>query len=142
MSTVKNSMRREAIRRILAQRAGGAADASAIAEATLSTWRQMTAQLEPLIGVRGADALFSRSLHLTSKAFPSLAIGGNREGGAALLASLKARLEACEAAVATEASLTLLVTFSDLLATLIGEPLTERLLGTVWPISASEQETP
>jgi hypothetical protein len=134
---------REAIRRTLANLAGSAADASAVAEATLSTWHEMAARLAPVIGVQGVDVLFKRSLHLTSTTFPWLAIAGDRGDSAALLASLKTRLAGREKDVAAEASHTLLVTFTELLAALIGESLTERLLGPVWapPSPASEQET-
>ena len=136
-------MRREAIRRTLVQRAGGAANASAIAEATLSTWRQMATRLAPMIGARGADVLFGRSLHLTSKAFPWLAIIGDHADSAASLASFKACLETRDSAAAAEAGYALLTTITELLETLIGESLTERLLGPVWapPLPVFEKES-
>ena len=90
MATTSDDLHREAIRGTLAQRAGEAPDASAVAEATLSTWRQVAVRLAPVIGARGVDVLFSRSLHLTSKAFPWLAMVGDHGDGAALLAGLKA----------------------------------------------------
>ena len=130
MSTAEPDLRRDAIRATLTQRAGGDPDASAIAEATLNTWHQVAARLAPVIGARGVDVLFSRSLHLTSSAFPWLAITGDHGDSAALLASLKARLAGRETDAATEASHALLVTFTELLATLIGESLTERLLSS------------
>jgi hypothetical protein len=136
-------MDREAIRRTLAQGAGEAPDASAIAEATLNTWRQVTDRLAPVIGARGVDALFSRSLHVTSKTFPWLAMAENNGNSAALLTSLKVRLAGQETAAAAEASVALLVNFTELLATLIGASLTERLLASVWlpPSPESERET-
>jgi hypothetical protein len=124
-------MRREAIRRTLAQRAGDAPNASAIAEATLSAWREVADRLTPVIGVRGVDVLFSRALHVTSATFPWLAITGDHEDSTAPLASFRARIENCDTAVAAEASNALLVNFTELLATLIGESLTEQLLGSV-----------
>jgi len=133
----------EAIRGTLAQGAGEAPDASAIAEATLNTWRQVMDRLAPVIGAGGVDALFSRSLHVTSKTFPWLAMAGNNGSSAALLASLKVRLAGQETAAAAEASDVLLVNFTELLATLIGASLTERLLAPVWrpPSPESEQES-
>jgi hypothetical protein len=100
-------------------------------------------RLAPVIGAQGVDVLFSRSLHLTSAAFPWLATAGDRGGSTAQLASLKARLAGRELDISAEASCALLVTFTELLATLIGESLTGRLLGPIWaPQSpASEQET-
>lgn len=136
-------MDREAIRRTLAWGAGEAPDASAIAEATLNTWRQVADRLAPVIGARGVDALFSRSLHVTSKTFPWLAVTGNDGNGTALLASLKLRLAGQETAAVAQASDALLVNFIELLTTLIGASLTERLLAPVWapPPPESEQES-
>jgi len=125
-------MDHEAMRRTLAQGAGEAPNASAIAEATLNIWRQVATRLTPVIGVRGVDALFSRSLHVTSKTFPWLSMAGNDGNSNALLASLNVRLASQETAAAAEASDALLVTFTELLATLIGESLTDRLLVPVW----------
>jgi hypothetical protein len=133
---------RETIRISLAERAGGAPDASAIAEATISTWHHVVAQIIPVIGTGGVDVLFNRSLHLTCTAFPWLTIRGDHRDSAVLLASIKERIAGREPDVAAEASYTLLVTFIELLMTLIGKSLTERLLSSVWepPLPPSEQE--
>jgi hypothetical protein len=144
MSTTSDDPHREAIRGALARSAGEAPDASAIAEATLDAWRQVAARLAPVIGARGVEALFGRSLHVTGKAFPGfVATAGNDGNGAALLAGLKACLAAQEPAVAAAAGQALLVNFTELLATLIGASLTERLLAPVWlpPSPESERET-
>lgn len=144
MSTTSDDSPREAIRGTLARSVGDSLDASAIAEATLGAWRQVADRLAPVIGARGVDALFSRSLHVTSKTFPWLAaMAGNDGSSAVLLTSLKARLAGQEPAAAAEASHALLVNFTELLATLIGESLTDRLLAPVWlpPSPESERET-
>lgn len=144
MPTTANDLRRDAIRRTLAHHAGGAPDAAAVAEATLSTWAQVAAQLTLVLGMRGVDALLRRSLHLTSVTFPWLAvIGEGRETTTALLANLKACLAQRETADASAASLALLATFTELLANLIGDSLTELLLDPVWipPPAGFEQET-
>ncbi|MEJ1962285.1 MAG: hypothetical protein WDO56_12345 [Gammaproteobacteria bacterium] len=103
----------------------------------------MIARLAPVIGARGVDVLFRRALHLTSTAFPWLQLARDHEGGIAVLESVTMRLAGQEASSAAEASHALLVTFTELLATLIGETLTERLLGPVWapPLTAPQQET-
>lgn len=143
MSTTADNSPREAIRGALARSAGAVPDASAVAEATLGTWRQVAARLAPVIGARGVDALFGRSLHVTSKAFPALAKVQNGGDGAARLAALKACLAGQEPAAAAEAGQALLVNFTELLASLIGAPLTERLLAPIWlpPSPESERET-
>lgn len=145
MPTTDNDQHREAIRRTLVQRAGDAPDTSAVAEALLSTWRQIATRLAPVIGARGVDAIFRRSLHLTSNVFPWLATAGEQADSTAPLIRFRACLEASEPAAAAEASYALLVTFTELLATLIGESLTDRLLSPVWTpqptVSDSDQET-
>lgn len=129
---------REAIRLTLTQHAGAVPDARAVAEATLVIWGQVASQLTPVIGARGVDALFSRSLHLTSAAFPWLAVPGEQGRPAAQRAGLKARLAGREADAATAAGSALLATFTELLASLIGESLSGRLLGPVWAVPSTE----
>ena len=134
--------RREAIQITLAHRAGGTLDACAVAEAFISTWRQVDGLLAPVIGTQGVDVIFRRALYLTSKTFPWLASGEEYRDGAVLLASLKARLESRCADDIAEAVYLLLVCFTELLTTLIGESLTELVLAPIWdfPSASSEQE--
>ena len=140
--TADRKRSREAIRSALADRAGGVLGAHAVAEATISTWRRVDGLLVPLIGSQGVDATFRRALYLASKTFPWLASGEGNGDSALLLAGLKARMENRNADEAAEAGYTLLVCFTDLLMTLIGEALTERVLSPAWssPSSSSERE--
>lgn len=133
----------EAMRRTLAQHAAKAPDASAVAEVVLATWSSMAERLSPVIGVKGVDVLFRRALQLTSKTFPWLAVAEDYGNSAILLKSLRARFGLQDAAVATEAGKALLGIFTDLLTSLLGVPLTERLLGPVWQSlpPESDQET-
>jgi hypothetical protein len=143
--TVKGqeNMSRDSIQRTLALAAGIAPDAHGVAEATLRIWGQMAARLTPVIGARGVEALFGRSLQMTSVAFPWLSKGDGSNDSADPLANLRASLEAIDPVAGIAGSFALLVTFTDLLATLIGESLTEGLLNPVWtpPKPAAEQET-
>jgi hypothetical protein len=143
MPTGDSHLLREAIRTTLAQRAGHLPDADSTAEATAATWRLVTVQLAPVIGARGLDVLFSRALHQTSTAFPWLAVAVERGGSASPLPSLMVCLAGQHTATAAEASCTLLLSFTELLATLIGQSLTTRLLAPVWasPSLSSRQES-
>jgi len=138
--TANRETRREAIRITLAHRSGGAPGASAVAEAATDIWSQMAALLTPVIGVRGVDVIFRRSLYLASKDFPWLAPGEEHGDSAALLAGLKARLAVRDAEDAAEAACTLMATFLELLTTLIGESLTDRLMSPVWTHSSPPPE--
>ena len=137
------ALRHAAIGSLLAERAGKSPDASAVSRAIGSIWPEVAARLAPVIGARGVDVLFARALHQTSSAFPWLQIAGDHGNGVAALETLRTCLAGQETAAATEGSHALLMNFTELLATLIGESLTDRLLGPVWAPSlpASEQET-
>ena len=134
-------MNHEAIRRTLVHRAGNTPDVIAVTESTLGTWHQMAVRLTPVIGAHGVDALFRRSLHITSHVFPCFDIEDKEHDGQALLNSLKARLALSDATTVAEASHAFLVNFTILLASLIGESLTERLLEPVWISLADESES-
>lgn len=128
---------KDAIRRTLAHRAGSNTHSGAVAEAAVSTWHQLTVRLTPVIGVRGVDALFRRSLYLVSKDYPWLAIVGNEGGSTSLLASLQRSLAAQEVEIAKEVGASLLLVFTELLTAMIGISVSERLLGPVWVLPKS-----
>ena len=132
MPITDSDLCREAIRRTLRQRAGDSPDAIAIARASSEIWLQMSAQLTPVIGGNGVEAILQRSLYLTSAAFPWLASSDEHIGHESLPERISTCLAGCEPVVAAQASSSLLITFTELLATLIGNSLTMRLLGPVW----------
>jgi hypothetical protein len=138
----KPNPRHAAIRSALEQRRGHDAGTSAIAEAAMALSREVTDRLTPMIGSRGVDAIISRSLQLTTPAFPWLGLAGEHLDGVGSLASFKARLEVRDPMAATEASVALLVAFTDMLVTMIGASLTDRLLDPIWapPAPASAKE--
>lgn len=131
MTAFSSTPQHKAIRRRLVQ-AGDITDAVAIATATLGTWRQVAERLAPIIGAGGVDVLFRRSLHLTSLTFAWLQVTAEEPDGAVLLASLEACLAGAETEASSEAAQALLGTFYELLASMLGESLTERLLDPVW----------
>ena len=108
-----------------------------VTQPAITHWRQIAERLEPVIGARGVDALFARALHLTSRRIPWLATNAALGNSAEALVQLAVRFESEEASIAAAAGDLLLLTFTGLLANLIGEPLTGRLLGALW-----KQDTP
>jgi hypothetical protein len=144
MSVARFNSLRETIRATLERHAGSLSGTNATSHATAATWRLIETQLVPVIGARGLDVLFRRALHQTITAFPWLAASVDRGGSAGPLPSLMACLATQHTATAAEAVSALLLTFAELLATLIGDSLTERLLAPVWarPSLSSDPETP
>ena len=141
MSTNHSIKRRKAIEQTLALRIGDAHHASAVADAVLDIWQQIAVRLEPVVGARGVDVLFGRALQLTSRGFPWLQTSADSGNSAASLASIRNCLEVRDREVAAEVGLELIAGFTELLATLIGEPLTDRLLGAVWASSGATTQS-
>jgi hypothetical protein len=123
----------------LAQRAAEGADAPQIADAIVQTWKQIDAALAPIIGKGSVAVLYLRSVHLIEPAHPWLAHMQTGVPSVVDLAALKAILSRQDSETAAAAGGALLQTFYELLASLVGPSLTERLLRTVWenPLSGT-----
>lgn len=112
----------------------GSIDADAVAMATSKTLGEVNVLLTPVVGELGVNVLLKRSLHLTSRAYPWLAIADNHENTDDFLERLRERLAGRETRETVEVSSALLAGFTELLASLIGNSLVDTLLG---PLSAS-----
>jgi hypothetical protein len=115
----------------LTQLATDGADALLIADRALEVWRQLDATLSPVIGRRGVAALFKRSLLLTAPTHPSLVPAHWDVETDGDFDSLRASLKQQPVANAIATNGALLRQFVDLLTTLIGASLTERLLRSI-----------
>lgn len=107
-------------------------DAAQAADAMVATCQKIDAALIPIIGHRGVAALYGRSLHLVAATHPWLAAAHAGVEAPMDLAVLKSVLARQSGAGAAAGGRALVRTFLDLLATLIGRSLTERLLLSVW----------
>ena len=106
----------------------GRANAEQLADAIVAVWREIDHALHPIIGHRGVAALYNRSLQARRGRPP---VAGRRPGGRAgrhRLDGAARRPAAAAAADAAAAGTALFQTFQQLLASLIGASLTERLL--------------
>lgn len=121
----------------LARRVGVDASAAQVATAAVATWHEIDAALAPIVGPRGVAALYKRSLHLARAAHPWLAgasAGLHDAFDPATLGAVLAQQDGASAAAGGDA---LFQIFHDLLATLVGASLTERLLRSVWANTSS-----
>ena len=125
----------------LASRINGSADAVEIAHEIVTMCQEVNDALSPIIGRRGVDALYKRSLYLAAPTFPWLATA--RDGAQDFMdpAKLKSTLAAQSPASGAAGGVLLLQTFQDLLASLVGTSLTERLLHPVWNNSSGSPRT-
>jgi hypothetical protein len=120
----------------LASRLSVDASAEQVAETVVAVWLEIERALNPVIGHRGVGALYNRSLKLASPAYPWLAIGPPDVLAAVDLQALKATLAQQAAVEAAAGGGALFHAFHGLLASLVGDSLTERLLRSVWAPSA------
>lgn len=127
-------MRHEMIERALGKGAEHNADAALVATSTESAVRLLLRELEPLVGELAASALCRRSLQLARSSFHRAPDGARTHDE--LLTPLHQDLAARSSAEAQKGSRALLNAFVDLLTSLIGEPLTLRLLGKAWGTAA------
>lgn len=136
MSTLSEESRQ--IVASLAHRVGPDADIARIAQAIISTLRDMEVALTPIIGQQGVAALYRRSLHLCASTHPRLAITRDKVPTGMDLTALKSVIVEQSDADALFFGEVLLTTFYDLLSTLIGPSLTARLLRGMWEPSMSD----
>jgi hypothetical protein len=116
----------------LIHRAGAGADATRVADAVVSVWEEIDAALRPILGEGGVAALYERSLCRSGILTPDLATASEQSRLPMDMAALKVLLACQDAARAVSKGVALLQTFYDLLVTLVGPLLTERLLRSVW----------
>lgn len=107
------------------------AGAGQVAEAAVSTWREIDAALAPIIGQAGVAALLRRSQYLVRKDHPWLGAFQDDAPDLAAFDALHAALAAQAADESLRGNVALLQVFHDLLVSLIGAPLCERLLRSV-----------
>jgi hypothetical protein len=155
MTAFGHAALRQLALKVLAQHAGTAAGAEAVAAAAQRAYDHLAHASAPLIGQVGVDALTARALHLAQRQYPQLV--HTRDGipsctestpetppperTEAPFAQFVFCLERQDPAVATEAAGSVFATFTGLLVTFIGEPLTWHLMRKAWPDAFSDAST-
>lgn len=103
-----------------------------VAKRAVAVWERTANEIIAIIGVGGFNSLFARSVFLSRPSFPYLAPSALPLQVDQCLAELKKSLENQTPADAIRANIQLLCTFTDILATLIGEELTSSILQSAW----------
>ena len=106
-------------------------NAQMVAGAAVDRWVSMVGALTPVLGQRGVAALYRRTLIVAGRTHPCLLQAHEDTEPICFEPLRKVLLQqpADQAAMATEASIE---TFHELLNSLIGIPLTQKLLGSLW----------
>ncbi len=138
MTALGNAALRQLALKVLAQHAGPAAGAEALAAAAHLAYDDLARVSAPLIGQVGVDALTGRALHLARRAHPWLVQTREPDQWRGPFAQIIFCLERQDPAVATEAAGAVFAILTGLFVTFIGEPLTARLLRKAWPDAFSD----
>ena len=104
----------------------------AVTEVTIQLWECLAVDLMSIIGEEGFQSLYVRSGHLNSVSFPWLLLDQASLSSRSRFAGLQMSLENRELSEVSAASKTLLITFVDTLALLIGDLLTTSILRAAW----------
>ena len=98
----------------------------------IALWKKFSDELMSLVGEKGFLVLYSRSLHILQATFPALPNFDAEISPANWLAELEAALTEKDLVGLNNANYQLLMTFTDILASLIGEDLTIEILHASW----------
>ena len=108
-----------------------------VADAAVIVWEKLATEIITVVGEDGFNSLYARSVFLAQPTFPWLAASSLSQQADQRFAELKKGLEGQTPSQAREANSLLLLTFTGILAALIGEPLTTRILCSAWGDDAS-----
>jgi len=128
-----NTPRHQIVRSLMTRRT------ERVVDAELVLWEQMASQILPIVGEGGFNSLYARSVFLTQATFPWFVVDSPSSGTEHRFAELKRCLHRQTPTQASAANRLLLITFTDILASLIGEQLTTRILRAAWRNHTSEK---
>lgn len=121
-----DSLRHQKINSLMAQHT------DKVAVVALDLWQLMATKIISIIGEGGFNALYARSLFLSQASFPWLDTASCSSQTDTHFVALKQCFEAQSSAQVCAANSLLLITFTDILESLIGEPLTTSILRSAW----------
>jgi hypothetical protein len=103
-----------------------------VADAAIILWAQLATQIISIVGEDGFNALYVRSIFLRQSTFPGLPAIPLSPRTNHRFAELKISFEGQSPVQVREANSLLLITLTDILASLIGEQLINRILSLAW----------
>ena len=121
----------------LAHRLSADADVGRVADAVVAAWQEIDAALTPIIGPRGFAALYKRSVYVAAQGHPWLMGVHDHALASANLSDLNSVFKQQSPLEATAGAALLFETFHDLLVSMVGPSLAERLLRSVWAGASS-----
>ena len=103
-----------------------------ISDGAIALWERMASQIISIVGEDGFNSLYARSVYLTQPDFPWLGASLRTSHVVPRFAELKKILARRAPEQASKANEMLMHTFTSILASLIGDELTIRILRSAW----------
>jgi hypothetical protein len=107
-------------------------------DAAIILWGQMSAKIISIVGESGFNSLYVRSVLLSASKFSWLATYNPKTENTHQFTQLKLCLEKQTSNQIVDGNIHLLIALTDILASLIGEPLTTNILCMAWGNEASD----
>lgn len=124
-------LRRQWIENLMAQ------PTVSVADTAMKLWEPVATEIIAIIGESGFSSIYTRSVSLSQSSYPWLQASALAPRAGDQLAELKTSLQGQAPAHASDANRLLLITFTNTLAALIGEPLMGRILRSAWGSGAA-----
>lgn len=105
-------------------------------------WQRLMNETVSLLGQLGFDLIYQKSLSLTHHQLPTMGLDYLGKADQSTLSELRAALAKRPSTDGCEVIQTLLLNFTAVLAILIGESLTERLLQAAWGEQPPDSNNP
>jgi hypothetical protein len=122
-----NSLRNQLIKSVIALHAE-----KDTAGASIYLWEQMAFRVISIVGEGGFNSLYARSLFLSQSTFPWLSAASLSAQTDSRFAELKTSFATQTPVRVNEANTLLLITLTDIMASIIGEQLTMGILRSAW----------
>lgn len=123
--------RTKLISRLLALDGPAQGSPDAVADRAVWLWERLADQLIPLIGQMGFESLYARAVHFSQSECRGVSIDTS-EQETGFLQKLRKDLLCLEYDIAARCVTVLLTRFIELVAAMIGEALTGRILQSAW----------
>ncbi|EQD40071.1 hypothetical protein B1A_16602 [mine drainage metagenome] len=126
-------LRHQMIESLMARHPKGVVDGAIV------SWEQLATHLVSIIGESGFNSLYARSVFLAQSTFPWLVASSPLPQTDDRFVELRISFEGQTPVQVSEANSLLLIIFTDVLASLIGEQLTTKIVRSSWGINVQDR---
>jgi len=124
--------RKQMIVEVLTLESPGSAESEDVVQRSLWLWQRIAAELVPMLGETGFQAVYGRAVQLALPRCSSFTLSSQNDSTDGVFYKLKQDLIALEHDVAHHCSTILLTEFADLVASMIGDAMVNQILRAAW----------